>query len=405
MIGLPSFGVFLALVVLGFAVSEGFLVGLGMMGALMIGVGWVWNRLSLEDLHYTRQISRDRTFAGESLHLRVSIKNDKHLPLSWVKAMDSIPGDIRIDGANTDATANPDSRKLVHSCAVGWYETVEWNYEALFPRRGHYPVGPAELQSGDLFGLFKSEMLESLVAHVLVYPNKAPIPMNMINLAPKKPVGELRTRSWIFHDSTRFAGIRDYRFGDSVRHVDWKATARAQALKVREFESEVQHSVILALNLDTLGVGWRGYSSVNLENAVSVAASLTETGLDLGYSVGLITNGTSVVEERPMSVPSSRNPKQGSRIYDVLAMVGPYLTGSIQSVIERERTRFPYGSTLVLITADYSESLDNAMRALAKLHYSPVVVYVGDREQLEASTSLPFYDVRKQLDLWNEAVR
>ena len=404
MIGLPSLGVFFSLMVLGFAVSEGFLVGLGVMGALMIGVGWAWNRLSLEDGSYTRQISSNRTFAGESLHLHISISNDKPLPLSKLKVMDSVPADISIDGAHTDATANPDSRKLVHSCAIGWYETVEWDYEALFPRRGHYPMGPAEVQSGDLFGLFKSEMLQSLVTHILVYPNKAPIPMNMINLAPKKPVGELRTRSWIFHDSTRFTGIRDYRFGDSVRHVDWKATARTQTLKVREFESEAQHSVILALNLDTLGVGWRGYSSVSLENAVSVAASLAETGLELGYSVGLITNGTSVVEERPMSVPPSRNPKQGSRIYDVLAMVGPYLTGSIQNIIEIERARFPYGSTLVLVTADYSESLDGAMRGLAKLHYSTVVVYVGDAEQPKSPTSLPFYDVRKELDLWNEKV-
>ena len=86
-------------------------------------------------------------------------------------------------------------------------------------------------------------------------------------------------------------------------------------------------------------------------------------------------------------------------------MVGPYLTGSIQSVIEKERSRFPYGSTLVLITANYSESLDNSMRSLSRLHYSPVVVYVGDSEYINVSPSIPFYDVRKQLNLWNEAVK
>jgi len=405
MIGVPSVSVFSVLIILGLALGEGFLVGLGVMGNLMIGVAWVWNRLSLEDVKYTRQISSTRAFAGELLHLHVSISNEKPLPLSRVKAMDTISADIRIDGATTNATANPDSRKLVHSCAVGWYETVEWNYQAFFPHRGHYPIGPVELESGDLFGLFKSEALEALVTHVLIYPNKAPIPIDMINLAPKKPIGELRTRSWVFHDSSQFIGTRDYRFGDSVRHVDWKATARSQALKVREFESEAQHSVILVLNLDTLGVGWRGYSSLHLENAVAVAASLTETGLELGYSVGLITNGASVAEERPMSVPSSRNPKQGSRIYDVLAMVGPYLIGSIESVIEKARPRFPYGSTLVLITADYSESLNNTMQSLSKQHYSPVVVYVGDSEHITNSPSIPFYDVRKELKQWNEAVR
>ena len=403
MIGLPSISIFSLLIVCGFALSEGGLVGLGVMGNLMIGIAWAWNRLSLEDVKYSRVISSNRTFAGESLQLRISISNDKPLPLSRVKVMDYIPADAWVHGAITAATANPDSMKLVHSCAIGWYETVEWNYEVLFPHRGHYPVGPIELQSGDLFGLFKSEALEQLVTHVWVYPNKAPIPAGMINLSPKKPIGELRTRSWIFHDSTRFAGIRDYRFGDSVRHVDWKATARGQTLKVREFESEAQHSVILALNLDTLGLGWRGYSSVHLENVVSVAASLAETGLDLGYSVGLITNGTSVVEERPMSVPASRNPKQGTRIYDVLAMVGRYLAGSIESVIAKEKARFPYGSTLVLVTADYSESLNTMMQSLMKLHYSPVVVYVGDSEHTMPASSVPFYDVRQELDLWNEA--
>ena len=104
-----------------------------------------------------------------------------------------------------------------------------------------------------------------------------------------------------------------------------------------------------------------------------------------------------------MSVPASRNPKQGTRIYDVLAMVGPYLAGSIESVIAKERVRFPYGSTLVLITADYSESLNTIMQSLMKLHYSPVVVYVGDTEHTMGAPAVPFYDVRQELDLWNEA--
>ena len=42
--------------------------------------------------------------------------------------------------------------------------------------------------------------------------------------------------------------IRDYQEGDSARHVDWKATAKAQQVKVREFTREEERRLLLVFD-------------------------------------------------------------------------------------------------------------------------------------------------------------
>jgi uncharacterized protein (DUF58 family) len=64
--------------------------------------------------------------------------------------------------------------------------------------------------------------------------------------------------------------IRDYVGGDSARHVDWKATARSQALKVREFTREDERR--LRIVFDNPGAGEVAEDAY--ERTVSLAASL-----------------------------------------------------------------------------------------------------------------------------------
>lgn len=80
-----------------------------------------------------------------------------------------------------------------------------------------------------------------------------------------------------------FLGIRDYRVGDSMRHVHWPSTARHGAVMVREFEQE--HVRRLGIVVDTLAD--RGEEDTPLDLACSIAASVALAALDEGHAVQL----------------------------------------------------------------------------------------------------------------------
>jgi len=81
-----------------------------------------------------------------------------------------------------------------------------------------------------------------------------------------------------------YLGVREYRTGDSMRHVHWPSTARHGQLMVREFERE--HTRRVAVVLDTSRDA--GDAPTPLDRACSVAASLAFAAMGSGHGVRLV---------------------------------------------------------------------------------------------------------------------
>ncbi|HUI41951.1 MAG TPA: DUF58 domain-containing protein [Terriglobia bacterium] len=83
--------------------------------------------------------------------------------------------------------------------------------------------------------------------------------------------------------------IRDYRPGDPARHVDWKATARTQQLKVREFTREDERRVILVFDA-RLGRG-DAPERARFEKGVELGACLAWHFYEIGAEMQFVTQG------------------------------------------------------------------------------------------------------------------
>src|SRR3989442_11720032 len=90
------------------------------------------------------------------------------------------------------------------------------------------------------------------------------------------------------------AGVREFRAGDSLRHVHWRSTARRGTLVVREFEHEAADAV--ALLIDTRAEVYAAdRSGQAFEDLVQAAASIVHTVTQSGRPVELIgARGTQV---------------------------------------------------------------------------------------------------------------
>lgn len=370
--------VFVVLIFIGIFAEQGLVIGFGVMGLLFAGTAWLWNRLSLQELTYEREFSQNRVFIGEEFTMSITLTNRKPIPLGRVLIEDDIPDAIELIDAETVMSPLPEMSSLRLMTSMSWYERIRWNYRVRCTRRGFFRLGPVSLESGDLFGLFKS--VDSIRGndYVLVYPQV--VPLEELGMPAARPFGESREGIRIFQDPSRPLSIRDYERGDPLKIINWKATARVGHLQSNTYEPSSNITVTLVVMVETSGKYWEGYSKVNLERVIVAAASMAQYAFDKNYTLGLFSNGTPILADRPMRIAPNRSPEQLTIILEALATIRPLAMGPLVPQLEEHARRFPLGSTLVIVTALVQDDFIEAIDSLRGYGYKIVIVYVGEGE-------------------------
>ncbi|MGH9650262.1 MAG: DUF58 domain-containing protein, partial [Terriglobales bacterium] len=91
--------------------------------------------------------------------------------------------------------------------------------------------------------------------------------------------------------------IRDYQPSDSARTVDWKATAKAQALKVREFTREDERRVELVFDSSLPAGADSAETLERFERAVNFCACLAWHFYEIDAQLQFVSHGI----ETPMT--------------------------------------------------------------------------------------------------------
>jgi uncharacterized protein (DUF58 family) len=381
----------LSMVGLGVILGSGPLIGLG---AFMLLAGFVatkWAEHALDQVRYERIIPENRAFPGEKLRMTLRLVNDKLLPLPWVELRDLVPENLPIAEERLSPSTSPGQVYLTRSTHLAWYERVNWPLELDAPARGYYRMGPARLSSGDVFGFFPAEREDFEYTSLIVYPTTYTMPE--LGLPSERPFGERKGPDPIFEDPGRFAGLRDYRPGDSMRRIDWKATARRMDLQSRVYEPSSTLHMLVAVNVHTLAHSWEGYVPEVLERVLSVGASVARYGFEAGYSVGLIANGAYPTSDRPMRIPVGRRPDQLVKILEALAVIGPLTLTPVHAVINREAQVFPFGATLVCVTAQMDDDIAGSLERISRAGHSVTILSLAEEPFEQELRGIRFYDL------------
>ena len=387
---------FALLIIIGVFSGQGLVIGLGAMGLIVAGVSWVWNRLSLEEVHYERKIEQPRVFIDEETIMTISVVNRKPLPLGKLSVVDEVPDEIEVAEAKMAVSSSPNSKIIMHSTSLAWYERIRWEYRIKGNRRGYFKIGPARMESGDLFGFFESHSPIDRNDYLLVYPKVVPLPE--LGMPAARPLGETRGGIRIFQDESRPSGLREYNVGDPMKIVDWKATARMQSLQVRTFEPSSAFTVILVVLVETAERTWEGYSPINLERVITSAASVASYAAEQQYSVGLFSNGTPILADRPMRLDPASNPEQLTVILEALATIRPLSIGPMAPQLGHGARRFPIGSTLVVIAAILTQDMVSVIFDLRARGHRMVVIFVGDTDPPDMPEGVALYDLRSYFE-------
>ncbi|GAA2782296.1 DUF58 domain-containing protein [Saccharopolyspora taberi] len=183
--------------------------------------------------------------------------------------------------------------------------------------RGVHQIGPLRTRVGDPFGLaeFERELAgrSRLVAVPEVFPLRGLPPGSGLGTGED---GTTRLRAGHGDDD---AMVRQYRQGDDMRRVHWKATARRDELMVR-VEERPWHGGVTVL-LDRRSAAHRGTGPrASIEWAVSAAASICAHLHRHGQHVRLLTEDGHVLAGGPGPADGGHD---DAAVLDALAAVRP----------------------------------------------------------------------------------
>lgn len=228
--------------------------------------------------------------------------------------------------------------------------------------RGYMNFAGVTLGRPDPLSLFHSLFRVPLPGKLLVLPPT-------FSMTPPQPASQRKHHpGGVFLASSvgnadEFMSLRDYRPGDSLRHIHWKTYAKTEKPAVREFEDEyfVRHALVL----DTA----TGDEAV-FETAVSIAASLLQ---GLGLSESLLD--LMFVGNRIYSFPAGRGVARSARLLEVLACVEPRPDGAVSDLAAHIRGHLEKLSGSILILVDWDESREK-LAALFQQAGLPAQVYL-----------------------------
>ena len=390
------------------------LIVIGLLVLIVLGTTDVWSTYCLRQLRYQRQFSEPRVLFGEQVTLSLSIENAKLLPLPWLEVEDTIPRVLTMSSQRLRINVIGDTAILDNLFSMRWYERVTRRYLVHCNVRGVHKFGPTVIRSGDVFGFLTNEETLSNWQYLLVYP--LVVPLTRFNLPARHPFGDRRAPRRLLEDPLRVIGVRDYVYGDSLRRVHWKATARTMQLQSKVYEATTTYTMILFLNIVTQLDMRRGFQPEIQELAICAAASVADWALNEGYAVGLYANslmfmpeemavlaseqdeeegpGTAIaaqVKRRRIHLPPATSEEQRKRIMEMLARVQPYFGSTLEEVIQAERSRLPAGATVVVITSGVTDLLLDTLARIKQSGHAVTILFVGDTPSPSRLAGLTVY--------------
>ncbi len=397
------------------------LLVVGLLGLLVLVTADIWGKYCLNNLRFQRELSEKRVLFGEEITMAVAIENSKLLPLPWLEVEDVIPGGLNIQGRRLRVNNISNRAILENLFSPRWYERVTRHYSLTCTTRGVHTFGPTQMRSGDLFGFTDRQETFDNRQYLIVYPLVAPL--SSFNLPARYPFGDRRAPRRLLEDPSRVIGVRDYSYGDDLRRVHWKATARTMQLQSKIYEATTTYTLITFLNVAVQLDAHFGIHPELQELAICAAASVSDWALNQGYSVGLYANSLMYMPElgmklpekqdqnghgqqaslqsaladmhkqRRIHIPPASNEEQRKRIMETLARVQGFFGNSIDELIQSERSRLPAGATVVIITSNVSEPLLDALIRLKQAGHAITILMVGDQPVASRLAGIAVYNI------------
>lgn len=387
----------LALLGIGVLTREGFIFVILYLfvGAFLFSYWWI--RRANEKLELKRSFV-DKVFVGEQVRVHLRAENHSRLPLLYVQIEDLTPPEL--SGEHT-------AQQVL---SLGRGQAAEVSYQMVAHKRGLYEIGPAEVVTGDLLGLASEQRRQVAPDRITVFPRV--LTLQQLGLPMQAPLGAMRHTHPIFEDPSRPIGKRDYQRGDPTRGIDWKASASAGKLQVKQYQPSIDLNTVVYLDLNRASYQDRNRFHA-MEFAIVVAASVANWVTERKQAVGFVSNGRDLLAPQMMlhRVEAQKGHAHLMNVLELLARIDAADGLRLVDMLQQSAGRLSWGSTLILITGEVTMELLESLIPLKRAGLNPMVISCGsERNQngqgMAKSVGIPYYPLRHELELdhlWRDA--
>lgn len=277
----------------GFIIAAGFIylvAGQTQIGWLYLFDAILWSLLlisailpwySLRSLEVERQILLPPTtlsqwqlggpLEDETVEVKLKISNHGRLAKHFIKIGEDCPFD------------KPEKRhKAFFILYLKPRSVTDFIYTANCYRRGHYPSANITLQSSGPLGLIVRHRTFALPLNLTIYPSYYQMEGLPATEATWAETGHAIRSS----AADQFYGSREYQYGDPLKYIHWRHTARLGRFILKEFEEPSQGSVRVFFETNR---NFGREKETTLEYSIKIAASLAKLCTDSGRSLDIIT--------------------------------------------------------------------------------------------------------------------
>ncbi|AEC52331.1 hypothetical protein PNA2_1416 [Pyrococcus sp. NA2] len=294
----------------------------------------------------TRDIKRKRAIEGEEVEITIKIKSKSNIRALYVE--DLTPDSLEILGRNY----------WVISLKDGEERTLSYKVRV---KRGRHEFLGIKVSYRDPFDLFEEDRIIEAYDEIIGVPMVEDIVTPYSTKGTKITTGPLPSPR--LGEGLEFHAIREYRPGDPIKIINWKATAKVGELMANEFESERKVDVVLVVDATYRGEEVFDY-------LIRAAASLLLDALGNGTSFGLL-----ISESVPVWVRVDYGKRHFFRCIDVLSVSKPDKNNMIAYQIEHlAKTRLPPKAQIIFISPLLTQESEEAIFELYKLGYKIIII-------------------------------
>ncbi|MCY3023819.1 MAG: DUF58 domain-containing protein [Planctomycetota bacterium] len=259
----------------------------------------------------------DRVCAGETLPVAVEVVQQGGPAAARLHVL---PHDLprEVDAAPEDGVALP-------PLAPG--EGAQARLGLSCQHRGVYRLKGYRVETSFPFGLLRARRTFAEERPLVVYPKFSRLARLRIPTGRRLQPGGVALASAV-GDSFEFVGDREYREGDNVRDIDWRATARLNRPIVREYREEyfLRVAVVLDTHVPRAASGLKAVGGAaqrarqqqleTFERAVSLCAAVSDYMARQDYLVDIFAAGPNLYH-----LTAGRSLAYLDQILDILACV------------------------------------------------------------------------------------
>ncbi|TFH78258.1 DUF58 domain-containing protein [Pseudomonas kribbensis] len=290
---------------------------------------------------------------GRWSEVRLEVEHDFDQPL-LIQIFDHVPDGLTFENLPLDTELQPGQRSLI-------------GYRLRPLKRGHFTFDTCELNLPSPFGLWSGKRLLNLTDHTRVYPDFARLYGGQL-LAVDNWLSQLGVRQRQRRgQGMEFHQLREFREGDSLRQIDWKATARHRTPIAREYEDERDQQIVFMLDCGRNMRSQDGELS-HFDHALNACLLLSYVALRQGDAVGLST----FASEQPRFIAPVKGAGQlkvllnGVYDLDSTRRSADY-PAAVNQLLARQKRR-----ALVVLVSNLRDEVDeellNAVRQLSQQH-------------------------------------